>query len=77
VIDGCYFCADYVYLAVMLHDGWRKHRLYALRFGEHAGMLTAFGTLTGLHATPPGPGERVIAVTPEESVPFPNQSTEN
>jgi DNA ligase-associated metallophosphoesterase len=70
VIDGCYVLAGHVHPGVMLHDGWRKHRLPAFRFGEHGGLLPAFGTLTGLHETPPAPGERVVAVTPAGLVPI-------
>lgn len=70
VIDGYYVLAGHVHPGVMLHDGWRKHRLPAFRFGEHGGLLPAFGTLTGLHETPPAPGERVIAVTPAGLVPI-------
>jgi DNA ligase-associated metallophosphoesterase len=69
-IDGCYVLAGHVHPGVMLHDGWRKHWLPAFRFGEHSGLLPAFGTLTGLHETPPAPGERVVAVTPAGLVPF-------
>jgi DNA ligase-associated metallophosphoesterase len=70
VIDGCYVLAGHVHPGVMLHDGWRRHRLPAFRFVEHGGLLPAFGTLTGLHETPPAPGERVIAVTPAGLVPI-------
>jgi DNA ligase-associated metallophosphoesterase len=72
VVEGCYVLAGHVHPGVMLHDGWRKHRLPAFRFGEHGGLLPAFGTLTGLHETPPGPGERVVAVTPAGLVPIAN-----
>ncbi len=71
-IDGCYVLAGHVHPGVMLYDGWRKHRLPAFRFGEHGGLLPAFGTLTGLHETPPAPGERVVAVTPAGLVPVQN-----
>ena len=68
-IEGCYVLAGHVHPGVMLHDGWRKHRLPAFRFGEHSGLLPAFGTLTGLHESSPAPGERIVAVTPAGLVP--------
>jgi DNA ligase-associated metallophosphoesterase len=77
VVEGCYVLAGHVHPGVMLHDGWRKHRLPAFRFGERGGLLPAFGTLTGLHETPPGPGERVVAVTPAGLMPITNRSSEN
>lgn len=76
-IDGCYVLAGHVHPGVVLHDGWRKHRLPAFRFGEHGGLLPAFGTLTGLHETPPATGERVIAVTPAGLVPISHSSANN
>ncbi|WP_158884373.1 ligase-associated DNA damage response endonuclease PdeM [Rhodanobacter sp. L36] len=69
-IDGCYVLAGHVHPGVLLHDGWRRHRLPAFRFDEHCGLLPAFGTLTGLHETPPAPGERIVAVTPAGLVPM-------
>lgn len=69
-IDGCYVLAGHIHPGVILHDGWRRHRLPAFRFGEHGGLLPAFGALTGLHETPPAPGERIVAVTPAGLVPL-------
>lgn len=69
-IDGCYVLAGHIHPGVILHDGWRRHRLPAFRFGEHGGLLPAFGTLTGLQETPPAPGERIVAVTPAGLVPL-------
>ncbi len=68
-IEGCYVLAGHVHPGVMLHDGWQKHRLPAFRFGEHGGLLPAFGRLMGLHETPPAQGGRVVAVTPAGLVP--------
>jgi uncharacterized protein len=70
VVDGCYVLAGHVHPGVVLHDGWRRHRLPAFRFGTHGALLPAFGTLTGLHETPPEPGERIVAVTPAGLVPM-------
>jgi uncharacterized protein len=70
IIEGCYVLAGHVHPGVLLHDGWRRHRLPAFRFGEHCGLLPAFGTLTGLHETPPAIGERIVAVTPAGLVPM-------
>ncbi|MEO6799550.1 MAG: ligase-associated DNA damage response endonuclease PdeM [Rhodanobacter sp.] len=70
IIDGAYVLAGHVHPGVMLHDGWRRHRLPAFRFDEHGGVLPAFGTLTGLHETPPLPDERIVAVTPAGLVPM-------
>jgi DNA ligase-associated metallophosphoesterase len=70
IIEGCYVLAGHIHPGVLLHDGWRRHRLPAFRFGEHCGLLPAFGTLTGLHETPPAIGERIVAVTPAGLVPM-------
>jgi DNA ligase-associated metallophosphoesterase len=69
-VDGCYVLAGHIHPGVMLRDGWRRHRLPAFRFGERCGLLPAFGTLTGLHETPPLPGERIVAVTPAGLLPM-------
>ncbi|MET4674670.1 MULTISPECIES: ligase-associated DNA damage response endonuclease PdeM [unclassified Luteibacter] len=61
--DG-YTLSGHVHPGVVVRDGWRKHRLPAFVFDRHVGMLPAFGTLTGLHETPPAPGRRIVAVTP-------------
>lgn len=59
-----YVLSGHVHPAVAVRDGWRRHRLPAFRFGTDVGVLPAFGTLTGLHETPPEPGESIVAVTP-------------
>ena len=59
-----YVLCGHVHPGVALRDGWRRHRLPAFRFGATVGVLPAFGTLTGLHETPPEPGETIVAVTP-------------
>ncbi len=74
IVDGCYVLAGHVHPGVFLHDGWRRHRLPAFRFGTHCGLLPAFGALTGLHETPPEPGERIVAVTPAGLVPIGNST---
>lgn len=61
--DG-YTLAGHVHPGVVVRDGWRKHRLPAFVFDRQVGMLPAFGTLTGLHETPPASGRRIVAVTP-------------
>lgn len=70
VIDGGYVLAGHVHPGVIVQDGWRRHRLPAFRFGEHGGLLPAFGALTGLHETPPEVGERIVAVTPAGLIPI-------
>jgi DNA ligase-associated metallophosphoesterase len=74
-IDGCYVLAGHIHPGVILHDGWRRHRLPAFRFGEHGGLAPAFGALTGLHVTPAAPGERIVAVTPAGLVPLEHADT--
>ncbi|HEV7123580.1 MAG TPA: ligase-associated DNA damage response endonuclease PdeM [Rhodanobacter sp.] len=69
-VDARYVLAGHIHPGVMLHDGWRRHRLPAFRFGTGCGLLPAFGSLTGLHDTPAVPGERIVAVTPAGLVPM-------
>lgn len=59
-----YVLCGHIHPGVALRDGWRRHRLPAFRFGAEVGVLPAFGTLTGLHETPPEPRESIVAVTP-------------
>ena len=62
--DDGYVLAGHVHPGVSLHDGWRRHRFPAFRFGSHVAVLPAFGALTGLHEATPAAGERIFAVTP-------------
>lgn len=70
VVAGSYVLAGHVHPGVIVQDGWRRHRLPAFRFGLHGGLLPAFGTLTGLHETPPAPEEYIVAVTPAGLIPI-------
>ncbi|MEO7051552.1 MAG: ligase-associated DNA damage response endonuclease PdeM [Rhodanobacter sp.] len=70
VVAGGYVLAGHVHPGVVLQDGWRRHRLPAFRFGRQCGLLPAFGTLTGVHNTPPEAGERIVAVTPAGLIPM-------
>lgn len=69
-LPGRVVMAGHVHPAVRVPDGWRSHRLPAFRFGAAVAVLPAFGTLTGLHDTPPARGERVVAVTPGGLLPL-------
>jgi len=67
---GGYTLAGHVHPGVTVRDGWRRHRLPAFVFDRDVGMLPAFGTLTGLHEVMPGPGRRIVAVTPAGLLPL-------
>jgi len=60
---GAYVLAGHLHPCVVL--GGRAHqrlRLPCFHFGEHVGVLPAFGAFTGMHALRPRPGERVFVV---------------
>lgn len=67
---GSYVLAGHVHPGVVLHDGWRRHRLPAFRFTADNGLLPAFGTLTGLYDEPARYGERIVAASPGGLIPL-------
>jgi DNA ligase-associated metallophosphoesterase len=61
--DGTYVLAGHLHPCVVL--GGRAHqrlRLPCFHFGDHVGVLPAFGAFTGMHALRPRPGERIFVV---------------
>ena len=69
-VPGHYVLAGHVHPGISVRDGWRTHRLPALRFGAGCGVLPAFGALTALHMTPAVARERIVAVTPAGLLPL-------
>ena len=70
--DGAYVLAGHLHPCVVL--GGRAHerlRLPCFHFGEHVGVLPAFGAFTGMHALRPQPGERIFVVGDEAVLPLP------
>lgn len=76
-VPGSYVLAGHVHPGITVHDGWRRHRLPAFRFGTDDGLLPSFGALTGLHETPAETGERIVAITPGGLVPLNAQSRDD
>ncbi|MEO5811059.1 MAG: ligase-associated DNA damage response endonuclease PdeM [Rhodanobacter sp.] len=65
-----YVLAGHVHPGIIVHDGWRRHRLPAFRFAAHCGLLPAFGTLTGLHDERVLADERIVAISPGGLIPL-------
>lgn len=67
--DAGFNLAGHVHPGVRLAGRGRERLvLPCFRFGPRGGLLPAAGTLTGLAATPPGPGERVFAIAGSEVI---------
>ena len=69
---GAYVLAGHLHPCVVL--GGRAHqrlRLPCFHFGQHVGVLPAFGAFTGMHAIRPGPGEQVYVVGDDMVQPLP------
>jgi DNA ligase-associated metallophosphoesterase len=69
---GGYVLAGHLHPCVVL--GGRAHqrlRLPCFHFGQHVGVLPAFGAFTGMHAIRPGPGEQVYVVVGDMVQPLP------
>lgn len=65
-----YVLSGHVHPGVIVRDGWRKHRLPAFVFDDTAGILPAFGTMTGLQEMDIRHAHTVIAVTPGGLIPI-------
>ena len=64
---GGYTLSGHTHPAVEVRGrGRQKARLPCFVFGEHGGVLPAFGSFTGSHGIEPAPGERVFAVAGSE-----------
>lgn len=62
-LTGAYVLAGHVHPAAVI-DG-RAHdrlRLPCFHFGQHVGVLPAFGAFTGMHVMPRGPADRVCVI---------------
>jgi len=66
-LDGAYVLAGHIHPAAVV---WGRRtrdslRLPCFHFGEHVGVLPAFGAFTGMHVLPRGPGDRVYVIAEE------------
>ncbi len=63
---GTYVLAGHIHPAAVVGGRARDHlRLPCFHFGEHVGVLPAFGAFTGMHVLPRAPGDRVFVVAGE------------
>ncbi len=63
VVPGAYVLAGHLHPGVVLGArGFERLRLPCFHFGNHCGVLPAFGAFTGLHIVRAAAGERVFVV---------------
>ena len=68
-LPGAYVLAGHVHPEALVggRGARRSLRLPCFHFGEHVGVLPAFGAFTGMHVLPRGPADRVYVIA-EDSV---------
>lgn len=68
-VSGAYVLAGHLHPCIALSGRANDHlRLPCFHFGDHVGVLPAFGAFTGMHAVRVGEGDRVFAVAQGEVV---------
>jgi len=63
---GAYVLAGHTHPAAIVGRGFERLRLPCFHFGDHVGVLPAFGDFTGTHVVRPQPGERLFVAAHDE-----------